>query len=93
MLEKKTNSPYRRNCSFVGKLEQNGYPLFFLLLQNNYISTSQCPLKYILILFERNYVSLTNNTFLDDKNEASFMTIDLSQVAVITLHKSSFTLL
>lgn len=36
---------------------------------------------HFLILFERDYVSLTNNVFLDDKNEANFMKIDFSEVA------------
>lgn len=36
---------------------------------------------YLVILFERNYVNLTNNVFLDDKNEVNHMKINLSEAA------------
>lgn len=36
---------------------------------------------YLLILFEINYVSLTNNVFLDGKNEVNHMKIKLSETA------------
>lgn len=36
---------------------------------------------YLVILLERNYVNLTNNVFLDDKNEVNHMKINLSEAA------------
>lgn len=47
---------------------------------------------YFLILFEKNYVSLTNNVFLGEKNEVNPLKTDLSEVAD-KLHKSRFTLI
>lgn len=36
---------------------------------------------YLAILFERNYVNLTDNVFLGDKNEVNHVKINLSEAA------------
>lgn len=36
---------------------------------------------YLLILLERNYINLTTNVLLDEKNEVNHMKINLSEAA------------
>lgn len=48
---------------------------------------------YLLILFERNYVSLNSNVVLDDKNEVNHMQINLSKAANKLLYKRVVSLL